>query len=154
MKLLSKSEVARQASELEPDAIYDALYRLLVAQKRKPETPACCNECGTNLKNDYLLECGHFIIDPRGAISYKGEEIPLTKTHICILHSLAKENGRFVQMRVLQERCCRETKSYVPKSIHVHINAITDIFNKLNIPLPFENKRAKGYRWQAFDNVT
>lgn len=149
--LPSKRQVLENLSELDPDQLYEAVARAMAAGRHHPEMPQSCPNCGCNFKNDYLIDRDGFVIDPRGQAFYRGADLGLTATQVCIFHSIAKENGRYVRTETITSRCCRERNGWPPKTVHVHLHRIRKALAIAGAPDPISNERGRGstlgYRW-------
>jgi len=107
---------------------------------------AICPHCQYDLKADTIIERDGFTLDPRGAVTYNGQEIKLTKTQKCILFSLAKANGRRLSSYDLADRCCYYDASNANKEFKMHISLLRKRLS--HVQCPVQTDHGVGYYWQ------
>lgn len=92
------------------------------------------------------MQRGDFTLDPRGAITYQGRQVKLTKVQRCLILSLAKSNGRHVSIDALAERCSYGGSR---KAVRSHLSILRRNLEAHGVPVPFRNERDVGYYWDA-----
>jgi len=107
---------------------------------------AICPHCQYDLKADEVIKRDGFTLDPRGAVTYNGKEIKLTKAQKCILFSLAKADGRRLSSYDLADRCCYYETAHVSNAIKMHISLLRKRLSGL--PCPVQNEHGVGYYWK------
>jgi DNA-binding response OmpR family regulator len=110
-----------------------------------------CPSCGYNLANDQVIERDGFAIDPRGLVVYNGRAVKgLIPTDVCIFHSIAKNQGRPINISALTERCCDEDTDV--GRVYNAVCRIRHALNLQDIPDPIKTLTAYsnaqgGYYW-------
>jgi DNA-binding response OmpR family regulator len=142
-----KGQLSDYLSSLDADELREIVRQALANKDDKRRPSSTCWNCGANQRADLVLIRGDFEIDHRGQCTYQGRAIRLTKKQRAILHTIAKENGRFVPTDVITERCIETRKGWPAKTLLVHLNNIKKKFRAEGIPYPIESERGSGYRW-------
>lgn len=136
-----------QISALDPDVLLKAIAQCL--EDKRPDTTACCPNCGYDLRADKVIRIDGFTIDPREGVFYGGKKLKLSKTHRSIMHSLAKERGRWLSPEQLANRCTYLVESELKSAINMHILYLRKRLKAHDVPVPVKNERGCGYYWQV-----
>ena len=108
-------------------------------------TPALCPHCGHDLEADAPIERGDIRSDPRGSVTWKGQELDLSQAHRILIHTLLKAEGRVVPVYVLAERMGSESENPSALiSVQRH-----HIRRRIGFRLPIETVLGVGLRWAA-----
>jgi DNA-binding response OmpR family regulator len=105
-----------------------------------------CPNCSYDLRQDRKITQGDFTLDPRGQITYQGNPVKLTKVQRCMMLTLAKEDGRTVEIDALGERCCYSESR---KTVRSHLSILRRKLEKQGVPVPFRNDWDVGYYWEV-----
>lgn len=105
-----------------------------------------CPSCGYNLSADTALEIGPWRIEPRLGVLYGDRLVTRNQTHVGIILTVARANGRTVSSEVLLNRV---SDSSTTNTIAVQMCRLRERLRSLGIPCPVESVRARpgGYRW-------
>jgi DNA-binding response OmpR family regulator len=109
-----------------------------------------CPNCGLSVTRDETIERDGFVIDPRGAVSYNGTEIPLSSCQREIFYTLARFKHD-VEFDVLVNRAGKENNA--PGAAMHHVSDIRCKLRASNCPNPIISVKAVGYRWVAPDQI-
>lgn len=152
---LTNREILDLLADADPNEVRDVLVRFLRFNAKPQAVPPHCPECGTNIRADYILELDGFFIDPRGEVRYRGRPIQLSPKQLIILHTVAQNGGRFVNARVLAERCGNKDSVWSKKTLQVQIHYMRHKFETAGAPDPLDNGDVRrgsfGYRWKVRD---
>ena len=143
---ISKAELIERLAEIDGDELHDALSRIITA-KAKEEITNCCPSCGYNLRNDLMIERDKYVIDPRGAVTYRRIPVALTPTMISIMHTLAKANGRTVPSDAIMNRCTDTDRLNPSSNLKAHVQYLRNRLKEAGLPNPIQTKRGQGYYW-------
>lgn len=152
---LTNREILDLLADADPNEVRDVLVRFLRFNAKPSAPPPHCPECGTNLRNDHILELDGFFIDPRGEVRYRGKDLQFGPNQVLIFHTIAQNLGRFVRAQTIAERCCKKSRVWPVKSLHTQIKHIRDKLELFEVPDPIGSipgiSGRLGYRWKGGD---
>lgn len=104
-----------------------------------------CSYCGTDFEKNAPITSGDFFISPQeSVVTYKGQPIKLSVTHINLLHAIAKSAPFPIRRDALLNRVSDGDNMNI---LSVHISTIRSRLMAAGIPSPFETVHDAGYRW-------
>lgn len=108
-----------------------------------------CPSCGYNYGRDEPIVVGDWHIVPNETAYWRKVPVTTHPSHVNILHTIAKANGRLVRTDALLNRVSNSDDRNL---ICVHVSKLRGILRKRNIPDPIETLHNRGYRWKLMES--
>jgi len=103
-----------------------------------------CPSCGFNLARDEVIDRDGFMLDPRAAAHFHGDDLGLTIAEALTLYTVAAAHGRYVSREAVATRV---SDSYDPNIASVFLTRARRKLVEHHAPNPVRSSRGRGFAW-------
>ena len=103
-----------------------------------------CPSCGYNLSRDEVIDRDGFMLDPRGAAQFHGDDLGLTLAEALTLYAIASANGRPISHKTIASRVSDSNDAEVARIFVLRARRKLTVHDA---PDPVRTMRGRGYAW-------
>jgi len=103
-----------------------------------------CPSCGYNLARDEVIDRDGFMLDPRGAAQFHGDDLGLTLAEALTLYTVAQAKGRPVSREAILTRV---SDSEDPNVVSVFLLRARRKLVEHSAPNPVRSLHGRGLAW-------